>query len=142
MTSSDRDILIDIQSRLGKIELRLDGAEQQLAGLNSRVSVLEQNYLIMHEDIRVHNTRLEMGIWFTGICFAVLALVIAFVGMLAPKFWERFVSKGKPQPAPTPAPAPAPITPTVINIPQPQIDINAIARQIGEMFDLEPKPKR
>ena len=113
MTSNDRDILIDIQSRLGRIELYLDGAEKQLAGLNTRVSALEQNYQIMHEDIRVHNSRLEMSIWFTGVCFAVLALVIAFVGMLAPKFWEHSAKKEYK--------------------PEPKIDIEAIAERAAQI---------
>ena len=119
MTSNDRDILIDIQSRLGRIELRLDGAEKQLAGLNTRVSALEQNYQIMHEDIRVHNSRLEMSIWFTGVCFAVLALVIAFVGMLAPKFWEHYARRESK--------------------PDSQFSMDDIIREVGKVYSLTPK---
>ena len=77
MTSSDRELLLAINGRLERIELNQHKAAISLDKIERRLSAVEQNYLVMHEDIRVHSTKLEMGLWFTGICFGVMALVIA-----------------------------------------------------------------
>ena len=93
MTSNDRDILIDIQSRLGRIELRLDSLEGRVSSIETRVGKLEEHMTVLEHNQDITNTRLEMSLWFTGICFGALALVIAFVGIFAPKFWEHSAKK-------------------------------------------------
>ena len=132
MTSKDMYLVVNdeqsfrlyVVDQFGKMNTRMDKLESRMDTLESRMTVLEHQ-----QDIT--NSRIELSMWFTGICFGVLALVIAFVGIFAPKLLER-----RDKPENTPAPAPAP---TVITLPQPQVDINAIARQVGEIFGLTPK---
>lgn len=95
---------------------RFDGLESRMGRLENRMTALEHQ-----QDIT--NSRLDMGIWSAGICFAVLALVIAFVGIFAPKFWEFFSRKTKPAP---------------------EIDIDDIADKVIQILSsrYELKPKR
>lgn len=116
MTSNDRDILLEINGRLIKIESRLDGIESRVGNLESGVTALA------HQQELIAN-RLDMGIWFAGLCFGVLALVIAFVGIFAPKFWEYFSRKTKPAP---------------------EVDIDEVADRVIQIISrrYELKPKR
>ena len=124
VVNNEQSFRLYVVEQFGKIESRMEKLESRMDKLESRMTVLE------HQQ-EITNSRLDMGIWFAGLCFGVLALVIAFVGIFAPKFWEHRENHES-----TPAPVPAP---TVITLPQPQADINALAKQIGEMFGLTPK---
>ena len=99
MTSSDREILLQINGRLDHIGLRLDSLEGRVSSIEARVGKIEERMTVLEHNQDITNSRLGMGLWFTGICFGVLALVIAFVGIFAPKFWDFMTRKEhKPQP--------------------------------------------
>ncbi len=141
MTSKDVYVIVNdeqqfrlyVVEQFGKIESRMDRLESRLGAIEAEQKAMRSEIVSLAHQQEMLTQKVDMGIWFTGICFGVLALIIAFVGIFAPKFWERVTHKESPS---TPASAPAP---TVINIPQPQIDIAAIARQLGELYHLEPK---
>ena len=117
---------------IDKIESNQRRMAVSIGRIEPRLSSLETSYHVMHEDIRVNNTRIETSAWFTGLCFAVLAMVIAFVSIFAPKILEHFTHKDNPDTQPVPAPSS-----TVINIPQP--DIHTLAAQVAEILKLEAK---
>ncbi|MBQ7214931.1 MAG: hypothetical protein IJS39_02980 [Synergistaceae bacterium] len=96
-----------------------DSLEARVGNIEARVGNIEAGVKELGYMLDKTNSRLDMGIWFAGLCFAVFALVIAFVGIFAPKFWEHMTRKETPS--------------------QPQIDIDAIARRVGEIFGLTPK---
>ena len=113
MVSTDRELLLEINGRLERIELRLGSLEGRVSSIETRAGKLEEHMTVLEHNQDITNSRLEMSLWFTGICFGVLALVIAFVGMLAPKFWEHSAKKESK--------------------PEPEIDIEAIAERAAQI---------
>lgn len=102
---------------------RFDGLESRMDKLESRMGRLENRMTSLEHQQDITNSRLDMGIWSAGICFGVLALVIAFVGVFAPKFWEHMTRKE--------------------HLPSPQTDIDILADRVAELlsqrYDLKPK---
>ena len=111
MQSTDREILLEINGRLIRLESRMDKLESRMDKLESRMDKLESRMEILTEGqnaLRVSHAEMrgEMNIllWAGGICFAVLAALITFVGIYVPMIIKKS--------AETPAVIPS-VTPTV-----------------------------
>ena len=137
MTSNDVYVIVNdeqqfrlyVVEQFGKMDARMSKIETRLDGIESRVGNLEADVKGLHAEIKhvsdeqiVFSTKIDMLLWGAGIIIGAVTLAVTL--------WSIF----KPSRKDTPE-----SSPTVITIPQPQIDINAIARQLGEMFNLEPK---
>ena len=85
-----------IESRLDKVESRLDKVESRLDKVETRLGNVEQSQLVLQETLAVQGAQIDMLIWWGGIAFTVLAAIIAFVGIFAPKLWD--LSKRKTAP--------------------------------------------
>lgn len=116
-----------MDARMTRIETRLDGLESRVGSLETRVGNIESDLTALAHQQELTAAKLDMGLWIIGICFAALAVLVTFIGIFAPRFWEKASHKESP-------------SSTVINIPQPQIDITAIARQVGEILNLKQAP--
>ena len=75
MQSSDREILIDIQGQLVKINTRLDRLESRMDKLEQRVDKLETRF----DDLTGY-----IGNWFT-----ILAIFVAVIGVITPLIFSR-----------------------------------------------------
>ena len=88
MTSTDREILLEIngrimrmESRLENVESRLERVESGLAQTNERLSVLEGKF--------------DIALWSGGICFAVIAAMIAFASIYVPMLLRKPEAESK-----------------------------------------------
>lgn len=146
MTSNDiRVIVNDEQSfriyvveQFGKMDARMSRIETRLDGVESRVGKLESDMQELHAEMRAVQDEqrlmrqsidsLQTSVyWVLG----AIGIFLAALGVFLPVYLSlKDPRKEKHETSPAP---------TVITIPQPQVDINAIARQLGEMFNLEPK---
>lgn len=75
MQSSDREILLDIQGQLVKIDTRLNVLESRMEHLEQRLDMLEKRF----DDLTGY-----IGNWFT-----ILAIFVAVVGVIAPLIFSR-----------------------------------------------------
>ena len=130
MTSNDiRVIVNDEQSfriyvveQFGKIESRMDGLESRVGKLETEIRAVQDEQRLMRQSIDSLQTSVY---WVLG----AIGIFLAALGVFIPVYISlKDSSKNKPE-----------SSPTVITIPQPQADINAIAKQLSEMFDLKPK---
>ena len=136
IVNDEQQFRLYVVEQFGKMDARMSRIETRLDGLESRVENLEADVKGLHAEIKhvsdeqiAFSAKMDMLLWGTGIIIGAATLAVTL--------WSLFKPQTHPQQeAPKPAPSPAPV-PTVITIPQ--LDINAIARQIGEMFNLEPR---
>ena len=66
---------------------------KHLDTIDLRLGALESTQRAISETLAVQVSRLDMLIWWGGLAFTVLAAVIAFVGIFAPKMWEAMSRK-------------------------------------------------
>ena len=108
MTSSDivittsrslPEILAEIDGQLEKITARLDGIEQRqmnferetdkrFDAVGTQLSRIEGNQLVLAERMSDLNSKLDFSMWFIGMCFAAMAILV----VLAPgirQFWRE-----------------------------------------------------
>ncbi len=78
MTSTDREILIEINGRLmrletrvGKIELRMERVESGIIQMDKRLSVIEGKFDVM--------------LWAIALGFALLSVLVTYMGIRQPK---------------------------------------------------------
>lgn len=101
VVNNEQSFRLYMVEQFGKIESRMEKLESRMDGLESRMDKLESRMTVLEHQQEITNSRLDMGIWFAGLCFGVLALVIAFVGLFAPKFWEHMTRRdSRPQTQP------------------------------------------
>ena len=110
MTSSDREILIEVAGEVKELRRDMNDTRERLGKLEQRVGVLEERTSLMHDSILVQSTQVDMLIWAVGIGFGLLAVMIAFVGVFMPLFLSR---REKPEHKPDIKPE-ASITPSEI----------------------------
>ena len=65
---------------------RLDSIEAEQKAIRSEVITLAHQQELTAQ-------KLDMSLWFIGICFALLAVLVTYIGIFAPKFWERVTHK-------------------------------------------------
>ncbi len=132
MTSNDVYLIVNdeqsfrlyVVEQFGKIDARLENLEFRVGNLESEVKSLHAEIKHVSSEQIAFSTQMNMLLWGAGIIIGAATLAVTI--------WSIFKPSRKEKPETSPAP-------TVITIPQPQVDIQAIARQLGEMFNLEPK---
>ena len=130
MTSNDIRVIVNdeqsfrlyVVNKLGSIETRLDSIEFRVKSLESGQEQTRAEIQAVHDEQIALGAKVDMLLWGAGIIIGAATLAVTIWSIIKPSHKERPES-----------------SPTVITIPQPQVDINAIARQLGEMFNLEPK---
>ncbi len=137
MTSNDVYVVVNdeqqfrlyVVNKLGNIDARLDNLESRVGALESDVKQLHTEMRTVHDEQRLMRQSIE-GLqtsvyWVLG----AIGIFLAALGVFLPLYLTlKDFRKDKPESAPT-----------VITVPQPQVDIQAIARQLGEMFNIDPK---
>ena len=118
-----------LDSRMDKMESRLDGVESRLGKVESDVQELHTEIRAVQDEQRLMRQSIDSlqtsVYWVLG----AIGIFLAALGVFIPVYFSlKDPSKNKPE-----------SSPTVITIPQPQADINAIVKQLSEMFDLKPK---
>ena len=135
-----------IDSRLSRVEEHYESLASDMKGLRADVKNLQAEAKGLRSDVQnikadvkhvndeqiALNARLDMLLWGAGIIIGAATLAVTIWSLFKP---SRNEESPKPQPVPAPSPAPAP---TVINIPQ--IDINALFRQVSDILSSQPKP--
>lgn len=82
MTSTDREILIEINGRLMRLETRVDRIE-------SRLERVESGLMQTNERLASLKGKLDIGLWAGGISFAVLAAMITFASIYVPMLMRK-----------------------------------------------------
>ncbi|MBQ4432480.1 MAG: hypothetical protein II877_13330 [Synergistaceae bacterium] len=85
MTSTDREILIEISGRLVRIEQRLDRVE-------TGQGVLQANQVELSHRLDVIEARFDMLLWAVTLGMGLLAVLVTYMGLRQPK------SESQPQP--------------------------------------------
>lgn len=132
MTSHDVYLIVNdeqsfrlfVVNKLGNIDARLENLESRVGNLESEVKSLHAEIKHVSDEQIAFSTQMNMLLWGAGIIIGAATLAVTIWSIFKPSRKENSETSS---------------TPTVITIPQPQVDIQAIARQIGEMFNLEPK---
>ena len=83
----------EILKRLDGIESRLDGVETRLGVVETEQKAIRSEVITLAHQQELTAQKLDMSLWFIGICFALLAVLVTYIGIFAPKFWERVTHK-------------------------------------------------
>lgn len=94
MESTDREILLEIVREQKEQGIRIRRVEERIAVLEEGQARIRGDITAMDRRLAIVETRLDdltrmqdMTLWAIGLAFAALAVIVAFVGVYAPKFW-------------------------------------------------------
>ena len=122
----------DLRADVKDLQADVKNLQAEAKGLRSDVQSVRADVKHVNDEQIALNARLDMLLWGAGIIIGAATLAVTIWSLFKP---SRNEESPKPQPVPAPSPAPAP---TVINIPQ--IDINALFRQVSDILSSQPKP--
>ena len=111
-----------MNTRMDKLESRMDTLEAEVQDIRAEVRTVQDEQRLMRQSIDSLQTSVY---WVLG----AIGIFLAALGIFLPLYLTLKDSRKEKSDSST----------TVITLPQPQVDINAIARQVGEIFGLTPK---
>lgn len=97
MTSSDviirtqrtlPEVLAEINGQLVSINKRLDEQQSQLNRIQQQLGILENNQILLGERMNILNSKVDFAMWFIGICFAAMAILVVVAPSIR-RFWQE-----------------------------------------------------
>ena len=97
MTSSDviirtqrtlPEVLAEINGQLVSINKRLDEQQSQLNRIQQQLGILENNQILLGERMNILNSKVDFAMWFIGICFAAMAILVVVAPSIR-RFWQK-----------------------------------------------------
>lgn len=82
------EVLAEINGQLVSINKRLDEQQSQLNRIQQQLGILENNQILLGERMNILNSKVDFAMWFIGICFAAMAILVVVAPSIR-RFWQE-----------------------------------------------------
>ena len=95
MTSTDREILLEINGRIMRMESRLENVESRVEGIERRLDIQGTKLEDLQTSVYCVEGKFDIALWSGGICFAVIAAMITFASIYVPMLLRKPEAESK-----------------------------------------------